>query len=212
MALSNSQQDYIDQAVKRYSSLFTLPSHRRIVLFLALLCFFGGFLTILPFNQPYFGAALGAGFFFITIFSDFAVCGLLQSEPIYNQRRCNALSLYSNIIWFALMFSGTAFGLHFQNVAPLENVWLKFFLLGFCTVSLLRLLVYSATLFNGYAVTFVSALFQPILWVAFLYFVWPLAIGKSLSLLFFVFQRFSSSRTSSIVSGKKRLESLQCRF
>ena len=183
MALSNSQQDYIDQAVKRYSSLFTLPSHRRVVLFLALLCFFGGFLTIFPFSQPYFGATLGAGFFFITILSDFAVCGLLRSELIYNQRRCNALSLFSNIIWFALMFLGTAFGLYLQNV----NMLLRFFLLGFYAVSLLRLLVYSATLFNGYAVALVSALFQPILWVVFLYFVWPLAIGKSFSLSFFVF-------------------------
>ncbi len=81
------------------------------------------------------------------------------------------------------MFLGTAFGLYFHSV----DVWLRFFLLGFCAVSLLRLLVYSATLFNGYAVASVSALFQPILWVVFLYFVWPLAIGKSLSLLFFVF-------------------------
>ena len=54
-------------------------------------------------------------------------------------------------------------------------------------MALLRLLVYSATLFKGHTVAFVSALFQPILWVVFLYFVWLLAIGKSLSLSFFIF-------------------------
>lgn len=183
MTLNNSQQDYIDEAVKRYSSLFTLPSHRRVVLFLVLLCFIGGFFTILPFSQPYFGVALGVGFFCITILSDFALRGLLRYEPIYNQRRYNALSLFSNIIWFALMFLGTAFGVYFQDV----GTWLKFFLLGFCAVSLFRLLVYSATLFKGYTVAFVSALFQPVLCVVFLYFAWSWAMGSSLSLSYFVF-------------------------
>jgi len=183
MALNNSQQDYIERAAKRYSSLFKLPSHGKVLVFLALLCFFGGFLTIFPFTEAYFGVALGAGFLLITVSSDLIVCNLLRSEPIYNARRCNALSLFSNILWFALMFSGTASGLYFQNV----DVWLRLFLLGFCAVSLLRLLVYSATLFKGYAVAFVSALLQPVLWMVFLYFIWPLMMGKSLSLSFFVF-------------------------
>lgn len=187
MAQSNSQQDYIDQAVKRYSSLFTLPSHRRVLFFLVLLCFIGGFFTVLPFNQPYLGVALAAGFFFIIILSDFAVCGLLQHEPVYNQRRCNGLSLFSSIVWFALMFLGTALGVYFQDT----TIWLKLFLLGFYAVSLLRFLVYSATLFKGYIVAFVSALFQPILCVVFLYFAWSWTMGDSFGFSFFVFPLIS---------------------
>jgi putative membrane protein len=182
MAL-DSQQDYIDLAVKRYSSLFTLPSHGRIVLYLVLLCFFGGFLTVLPFTQVHVGIVLGAGFFFITIFSDYIVCSLLRSEPVYNLRRCHALSFFSNLIWFALMFLGTLFGLYFHDV----GFWLKFFLFGFCAVSLLRLLVFSATLFKGHAVVFVSALFQPVVWMVFIYFMWSWIASESLSLSFFVF-------------------------
>jgi len=73
--------------------------------------------------------------------------------------------------------------LYFQNV----DVWLRPFLLGFCAVSLLRLLVYSATLFKGLVVVFVSAFLQPILWLVFLYFMWPLMIGTPLGFSFFVF-------------------------
>jgi len=184
MALGGSQQDYLDQAVKRYSSLFMLPSHSEIVAYLALLCFLGGFLTVFPFSKSFYGVVLGAGFFLITIFSNLAICQLLQLKPIYDQRRCDALSLFSNITWFALMFLGTAFDLYFHSA----DVWLKFFLLGFCAVSLLRLLVFSATLFGGYAHSIVSALFQPLLCVVLLFFMWPvMAKNTSLNPSFFIF-------------------------
>lgn len=182
MALGQ-QQDYIDQAVKRYSSLFNLPSHRKVLLFLFVSCLAGGFLALLPFGQVYFGIAIGLGFFLITIFSDMFVCRLLRSEPIYNARRCNALSLFSSMVWVLLMFIGTGLGLYFGSA----DVWLKLFLLGFCAVSLFRLLVYSATLFNGFLVVFVSALFQPIAWLVFVYLTWPFAVGTSLNVSFFVF-------------------------
>jgi putative membrane protein len=180
---SNKQQNYIDQAVKRYSSLFTLPSHGRILLFMFALCFAGGLLTVLPFTQIYFGIALGIGFFLITIISDMVICRLLKAEPIYNARRCNALSLFSSIVWFVFMFVGTGLGIYFGSA----DVWLKLFLLGFCGVSLLRLLVYMATLFKGYAAAFASALFQPILWLVFVYLIWPFAAKASLAVSFFVF-------------------------
>ena len=183
MVLSGSQQDYLDQAVRRYSSLFMLPSHSEIVVYLALVCFLGGFLTILPFSKLFYGVALGAGFFFITIFSDFVVCRLLRSEHIYDQRRCDAVSLFSNAAWFTLMFLGTAVSIYFQS----ENAWLRFFLLGFCVVSLLRLLVYSATIFGGYTHAIISALFQPLLCVLFLYSIWHAVTNKVLNLSFFFF-------------------------
>lgn len=179
----NQQQDYIDQAVKRYSSLFNLPSHRKVLLFLFTSCLAGGLFALLPFGQVYFGIAFGLGFFLITILSDMVVCRLLRSEPIYNARRCNALSLFSSLVWVLLMFIGTGLGLYFGSA----DVWLKLFLLGFCAVSLFRLLVYSATLFNGFTVAFVSALFQPVAWLVFVYLTWPFAIGKSLTVSFFVF-------------------------
>jgi putative membrane protein len=180
---SNQQQNYIDQAVKRYSSLFTLPSHGEVLLFMFTVCFAGGLLTLLPFAQVYFGIAFGLGLFLITILSDMVVCHLLKAEPIYNARRCNALSLFSSTVWLVLMFVGTGLGIYSGSV----TVWLKLFLLGFCGVSLLRLLVYMATLFKGYAATFASALFQPVLWLVFVYLMWPFAANASLDVSFFVF-------------------------
>lgn len=180
---SSQQQSYIDQAVKRYSSLFTLPSHATVLLFLFVLCFVGGFLTLLPFTQVYFGIAFGMGLFLITILSDMVICRLLKSEPIYNARRCNALSLFSSIIWFVFMFIGTGLGIYFGS----KDAWLKLFLLGFCGVSLLRLLVYMATLFKGYTTAFASALFQPVLWLVYVYLMWPFAAKASLGISFFVF-------------------------
>ena len=184
---SNRQQDYIDQAVKRYSSLFTLPSHGRALLFVFTLCVAGGLLTLLPFTQAYFGAAFGAGFFAITILSDMVVCRLLRTEPIFNARRCNMVSFFSSIVWFALMFVGTVLGVYFGSA----GVWSKLFLLGFCGVSILRLLVYSATLFKGYATVVISALFQPILWLIFAYLMWPFAMNTTLAVSFFVFPLIS---------------------
>jgi putative membrane protein len=184
MALAGSQQDYLDKAVKRYSSLFVLPSHGEIVIYLALLCFFGGFLTVFPLTKSFSGVALGAGFFLITLFSDVVVRRLLRSEPIYDQRRCDGLSLFSNAAWFALMLIGTALCFYFHS----DDIWLRLFLLGFCAVSLLRLLVYSATLFTGYTRAIVSALFQPVLCVVFLYSAWPFVTSNHpLSLSVFVF-------------------------
>jgi putative membrane protein len=182
MTNGDPQQDYIEQAANRYSSLFELPSHSRVILTLGVLCVLGGFFTVFPFRQTFLGIVLGIGFFLIVVFSDFVVCSLLRSEPIYNQRRCNALSLFSSIVWFGLMFLGTVFGV-FLGI----NVWLRLFLLGFCAVALLRLLVYSATLFRGYGMAFVAALFQPVLWVVFLYFTWPYVAGKPVGFSLFVF-------------------------
>ncbi|MEM2103248.1 MAG: DUF2070 family protein, partial [Candidatus Bathyarchaeia archaeon] len=184
MTTKNTQQDFIDQAVKRYSSLFTLPPHSTILFSLALLCVVGGFFIILPFTaRAFLGVFWGTCLFLIVVLSDLAVCRLLRSEPVYNARRCNGLSLFSTTLWIGLMLIGTALGMLFQNV----EFWLKMFLLGFCAVSLLRLLVYSATLFKGFWMASVAALLHPILWVGFFYFTWPWLIGESLEASFFIF-------------------------
>ncbi|MGQ9565780.1 MAG: DUF2070 family protein [Candidatus Bathyarchaeales archaeon] len=188
MTAKNTQQDFIDQAVKRYSSLFTLPPHSTILLFLVLLCIVGGFFIILPFTtQAHLGILWGACLFLIIILSDSVICRLLRSEPVYNARRCNGLSLFSTLLWVGLMLIGTAISIIFQNV----EVWLKMFLLGFCAVALLRLLVYSATLFKGFWMASVAALLHPVLWVGFFYFTWPWLTGEALEASFFIFPSVS---------------------
>ncbi|MDH5663102.1 MAG: hypothetical protein OEY90_01420, partial [Candidatus Bathyarchaeota archaeon] len=58
----SSLDEYISRAVKRYSSLFTLPSHVAIAILLGALCLLGGVLAILPLQPSYDGLILSVTF------------------------------------------------------------------------------------------------------------------------------------------------------
>jgi putative membrane protein len=94
------------------------------------------------------------------------------------------------------MFIGTGLGVYFGSV----DFWLRLFLLGFCGVLLLRLLVYSATLLEGYIIAFVSAMFQPVLWLIFVNSMWPFAIRAPLDVWFFVFPLISLPIVAACIS------------
>jgi putative membrane protein len=139
--------DYINKAVKRYSSLFTLPSHKTLAGTLFLTCLAVGVFAVLPilsFTQGLLmGLVLGTVLFFLTMMSDFAIYACsLRSDPIFNLRRCSALSLYSSILWGAFALLGTTSYILFGFVH-----WIRFPLLGLCAMIILRLLVFSAVSF-----------------------------------------------------------------
>ena len=101
--------EQIGKAVEHYSSLFTLPSHVRIVLFLFIACAVGGLLAVLPMNLSFngltLGLLLGTSFFFFTLIADFMIYeGFMKSDMIFNLRRCSAVSLVSCIIWVSSFF------------------------------------------------------------------------------------------------------------
>jgi len=188
-----SLDEYIGKALKRYSSLFTLPSHARIVFLLCVLCVLGGTLAILPFHLSYYGLilglALGGIFLFVTLSSDFVVShSSMKADPIFNLRRCSALSLFSCLIWFGFIFLGSIISVFLNN----PNVWVRFFFLGFCGALMLRLLVYSITSFADYGRMFTSSLLQPVLCIIPILFMGPV-IGYDLGthlLIFFLFSIF----------------------
>jgi len=162
----SSLDESINKAVKRYSSLFTLPSHATILILLSVLCLLGGVLAILPLQSSYDGLTLGIAFGGIflsfTLASDFVVShGSMKRDPIFNLRRCSALSLFSCLIWFGVIFLGSLITVLLKN----PNLWFKFFFLGFCGALMLRLLVFSTTSFAGFGRTFFSSLLQPALCV-----------------------------------------------
>ena len=150
--------------VKRYSSLFTLPSHKKIVIWLCTLCVLGGLLTIFLLSPNYLGLTLGLifglAFFFIVSLSDLMIYfSFMRKDPVFNLRRCSALSLFSCLTWFAIIFLGSFISIFLKNPV----IWVKLFLLGFSFVLILRLLVFSTTSFAGREVVFLSSILQPVL-------------------------------------------------
>jgi putative membrane protein len=150
--------------VKRYSSLFTLPSHVAIAILLGALCLLGGVLAILPLKPSYNGLILsitfGGIFLSFTLASDIAISrSSMKGDPIFNLRRCSALSLFSCLIWFGVIFLGSLISVFLETT----DLWVKFFFLGFCGALMLRLLVFSTTSFADLGRMFFSSLLQPAL-------------------------------------------------
>jgi len=163
--VSNDSLDkHISNMVRRYSSLFTLPSHKKIVIWLCALCVLGGLLTIFLLSPNYLGLTLGLvfglAFFFIVSLSDLIIYhGFIRKDPVFNLRRCSALSIFSCLTWFAFIFLGSLISVFLENPV----IWVKLFLLGFSFVSLLRLLVFSTTSFADRKAVFLSSILQPVL-------------------------------------------------
>jgi putative membrane protein len=83
----------------------------------------------------------------------------MRKDPVFNLRRCSALSIFSCLTWFAIIFLGSLISVFLENPV----IWAKLFLLGFSFVLILRLLVFSTTSFAGREVVFLSSIFQPAL-------------------------------------------------
>jgi len=154
----------MSRMVKRYSSLFTLPSHRRIVVLLCGVCVFGGGLGLFLLNPSYYwflmSLIFGTFFFFITLLSNLVIHHIcLKMDPIFDLRRCSGLSLFSCLILFGFILLGGLIGFALKSF----NVWVKLCLLGFLGALILRLLVLSTTSFASLGRVFVSSLLQPAL-------------------------------------------------
>ncbi len=165
MTAQRSMSEHIDQTVKRYSALFTLPSYRMVVVELFVACTFVGVLvsTALHLSQPYglvLGLSLGVSFFALTLATDFIIhLSSVKVDPVFNMRRCSALSFYSILSWSVV----TVLGVLVNVIFP--DVWFRFFILGFCAALALRLIVLLAVSFARFPKIAVSAGLQPLLWM-----------------------------------------------
>jgi len=165
LAANNSMNDYISRAVKSYSSLFKLPSHRTLLIGLLATCVFSGTLMA-RFLQPSrydwlrLGSALGLILFGLTMLSDALVhYAVLRTDPVFNFRRCSALSFYSLLAWLFFIILGVAFNLFYPGV------WFKMLLIGFCVAFSLRLLVFSTVSFAGVWRVAALSLLLPVLYI-----------------------------------------------
>jgi len=165
LTAKKSMNEYIDKTVKRYSALFTLPSHRTLLIELFAASLLSGILTTttLRLVQPYgliLGLALGTSFFMLTGASDFVIhFSSLKKDPVFSFRRCTALSVYSLLGWLVLILVGALA----NQFVP--GIWFEFFVLGFCAALALRLLVFLAVSFAALVKVVVFVGLQPFLYM-----------------------------------------------
>ena len=167
--LSNS----MDGALKHYSSLFSLPSYKRIILIMATLCVvIIGLSTYVLFpkthglliNSLIFGITL----FIVTLTVDIVISKIFLKDPIYILRRTAALSLFCWVFWGLFLIIGVTFGLLFGAT----GWWFKLSLLGFGAVLTLRFIVLFTTSSASFVRQCVSALLWPYLCVGVFFYFW----------------------------------------
>lgn len=164
MASAKSLESSIERAVKYYSSLFVLPSYRKITLLTFLSYVTGGILTIFLLDLSLSGIALALQFslllFLLSAISNLVIKQVfLKSDPIYSTRRCAALSMFSILLWFGFLIVGSLLTFLFNS----WSFWIDLFSIGFAAICILRLIVFSSTSFTSYWRAVGSSLTQPLI-------------------------------------------------
>lgn len=152
----NGSNSYLNEAVSHYSSLFTVPSHARIVVYLFFSGIIGGALTFvtIQLSLTSFLPGIVFGFFTFTLaslFSDVvAWLSIIKNDLIFTLRRYSALSLVMCYVWVATLILGSAVG-----------KTINAFLLGFSIVLSVRFLVMSSTSSLTMWKNLLASIFQP---------------------------------------------------
>jgi putative membrane protein len=156
---NGSTNNSIDNAKKHYSSLFTLPSLKKALLYLVAVTVVGASLTAYAFTSSINSLLLGASLFIITVAIDFLVNKtILRDDSVFNLRRTLDMSFYCWLFWIALMVLGTVLGVFFGAA-----LWLKMALIGYAAVVTLRIMVFASTSYAAKWRQIMSALLQPFL-------------------------------------------------
>jgi putative membrane protein len=161
LTTEDSLSQTIDRAVKRYSSLFKLPSYARVVVLLALICIGGGLIStaaLFPSVEGLLrGLLLGSSLFLLNLVSSYVISTLvLRGDAIYDLRRTVALSLFCWMMWLIFIIMGVAAAIPFGL-----RWWVRLCLLGFAAVVILRLIVFDSTSRKSYGRRLIASLLQP---------------------------------------------------
>jgi putative membrane protein len=155
----------MDIAVKRYSSLFKLPSARKVPLLLSLFCVGGGVFSTLILSPTFGGLEdgllLGFGIFFTSSAADYIISALVLSEDaVFDLRRAMALSIFCWAVWLFFMLIGAVVG-----AATSSLIWwmIRLCLLGFSATLILRFIVFNAASSTTSKRLFAASLLQPFL-------------------------------------------------
>jgi len=149
-------------AIKHYSSLFFLPSFKKTLAALVVICVVLGLSTAVLFPSPegtVYSLSLGASVFGLTLLSDYFTTNLvLRKDAIFVMRRTAALSLFSWILWLAFVIPGAVIAVFFGF-----GFWVKLSLLGFAAVMTLQAVVFFSVSATGLARAGLASLLQPFL-------------------------------------------------
>ena len=153
--------DSASKLADRYSSLFTLPTFKRIILYLLLSCLAIGVLNGVFSSLTMYGFIIGLIFGFIlfglSLASECLVVWLLiKDDPVMDLRRCSFLSLASNSILFLFMIIACLADIYLGI-----GVWIKVMAVGFYSALTLRLVVFSSISSYSHMRITLSSLIQP---------------------------------------------------
>ena len=170
MATEGSLNHSMNSALKHYSSMFFLPSYKKSLLAIAVICIgVVGLSTfaLFPSKGLTSGLALGISLFALTLIADSVMSKIiLKVDPIYLLRRALALSFFCWLLWLFFIAIGVVLGFAFGWL-----LWVKLCLLGYAAVVTLRGVVLIATSSAAMWRKLVSVLLNPTLCiVAFLVF------------------------------------------
>jgi putative membrane protein len=160
VATENSMNHSINKAAKHYASLFFLPTFKKALVAVAVLCIgIVGLSTFALFpsidgliNSLFFGISL----FAVTILLDCVISKVVLHDPIYVLRRTVALSLFGWVFCLPFIILGVVFGATFNFLW-----WIKLCLLGFAAVLTLRFVVFLATSSVSISRRLLASLLQP---------------------------------------------------
>jgi putative membrane protein len=149
VATEDSLVHSMNGALKHYSSMFFLPSFRKAVAAIALVCIGGvGLFTfvLFPSIEGLTGSLLlGVSLFAAVLLADYITSKtILRRDPIYIFRRITALSLFCWILWLFFIILGVIVGAFFGLL-----LWVKLCLLGFAAVLTFRTVVFTSTSSTG---------------------------------------------------------------
>ena len=161
MGVESSSNSSIDKLTGHYSSLFKLPSYRKVVSILSIFCFLNGFLSLFLLFPTLDGLGMSLIFALLLLITTWICDNLtkrwfLKLDRIYDIRRIFSLSLFCWILWFVLIYLGIIIAL-FSDVIW----WSRFSFLGYFSVTLFRFTVFNSTSQLSYKRLIVASFFQP---------------------------------------------------
>lgn len=162
MTTEKSLNVSMDSAKKHYSSMFFLPSAKKALIAIAVICIAVVGLSTFAF-LPVMGLlsslALGFFLFVLTFMADLVISKIiLRKDPVFSLRRTIVLSMFCWVFWVFFVLIGVAVGVAFD-----WTWWVKLSLLGYATVVTLRFIVLAATSSSSLWRQLLSTLLQPVL-------------------------------------------------
>lgn len=184
METENSLNHSLNSAKKHYSAMFFLPSYRKALLAVAVICIVGVSLSSFALFPSISSLALGVSLFVMTFLADSIVSKVvLKDDPIFLMRRTLALSFFCWLLWLFFIVVGVGLGFAFGWWL----LWVKLSILGFAAIVTLRFIVFTATSSAAKWRQLLSTLLQPTLCIiAFLVFWAGISSTTTLQVLPFI--------------------------